>query len=222
MDAYTRFLVQRKDELLWIARTTRLEHRYEDVRQQAWLEAHELATERGSPPDFADPAFQQEVLKRLRRKLIDGDRRFRHATRLDHGFDCDDAHPLARLLASDDGRDPLAELLDAEAPPRQEPPDEGRLPLSLALAWVLLLRRHDQRMRSVATRLLISVSHAYRCCARAKWLAAHQQPIPLLREAGNATPQLGPWRRRRAERVPRQLAFDFNERLDLARSSDGG
>lgn len=221
MDAYTRFLAQRKGELLWIAKTTRLEHCYEDVRQQAWLEAYELAEERGSPPDFVDPAFQQDVLKRLCRKLIDGDRRFRHATRLDHGFDGNDAHPLVRLLASDDGRDPLAELLDAEAP-QQELPDEDRLPLSLALAWVLLLRRHEQRMRSVAARLLISVSHAYRCCARAKWLAAHQQPIPLQREAGSAAPQLGPWRRRRAERTPRQLAFDFSERLDLARSSDDG
>lgn len=221
MDAYTCFLAQHQGELLWIVKATRSEHRYEDVRQQAWLEAYELAAERGSPPDFADPVFQQDVLKRLRRKLIDGDRRFRHATRLDHGFDGDDAHPLARTLVSDDGRDPLAELLDTEVP-RLEPPDEDRLPLSLAMAWVMLLRRHDQRMGSVATRLLISVSHAYRCCAKAKWLAAYQQPIPLQRETSNAALQLGPWRRRRAERVPRQLVFDFSERLALAPSSDGG
>src|SRR6185312_10527425 len=116
-----------------IARFTRNEHDCDDVRQQAWVEMHELADERGSPPDYLDAAFQQEVLRRLRRKLIDGDRKFRHATRLDHGFDGDDAHPLARVLVSDDGRDPLSDLLEAES--ATEPPDEDRLPLSLALAW---------------------------------------------------------------------------------------
>lgn len=219
MDAFTRFLAQRKGALSWIANATRQEHRYEDVCQQAWLEAHELAQEHSLPPDFANPVFQQAVFKRLCRKLIDGDRRFRHATRLDHGFDGDDMHPLARLLASDEGRDPLAELLDAETP-QPEPLDEARLPLSLALAWVLLLRRHDQRMPAVAACLLISVSHAYRCCAKAKQQATHQQPIPLLRGSDLYARQLGPWRRRRSERVPRQLVFDFDEGLALRRSAD--
>lgn len=216
MDAYLRFLAQCKGDLLWIAKATRHEHRYEDVCQQAWQEACELAGERGSPLDFLDPVFQQAVLKRLRRKLIDGDRRFRHATRLDHGFDGDDAHPLARTLVSDEGRDPLSHWLDAEC--ATEPPDEDRLPLSLALAWAMLLRRHDQHMRAVAVQLLISVSHAYHCCARARWLAAHQHPIPLEPAPRHATPQLGPWRRRRAIRIPQQLAFDFDEELDLAGS----
>lgn len=212
MDDFSRFLAHCHDNLKWIADATRREHRYEDVCQQAWLEARGLADERGTSLDFLDPAFQQEVLRRLYCKLVHGDRRFRHATRLDHGFEGDDVHPLARILASDDGRDPLAELLDAEC--AAEPPDEDRLPLSLALAWVLLLRRHAC-MRSVATRLLISVSHAYRCCAKARWLATCQHPIPLEPAARHATPQLGPWRQRRAIRIPQQLAFDFDERLDL-------
>lgn len=207
-----RFHVQCAGELEQIARFTRNEHGRDDVRQQAWLEAHELAGERGSPPDCLDPAFQQEVLKRLRRKLIDGDRRFRHATRLDHGFDGNDAHPLSRVLVSDEGRDPLSALLDAEC--ATEPPDEDRLPLSLALAWAMLLHRHE-RMRTVATRLLISVPHAYRCCAKARWLAICQHPIPLEPAPCDATPQLGPWRQRRTISIPRQLAFDFDERLDL-------
>ncbi|HET8764455.1 MAG TPA: hypothetical protein VFM52_04480, partial [Rhodanobacter sp.] len=136
---------------------------------------------------------------------------------LDHGFDGDDVHPLARTLVSDEGRDPLAELLDAEAP-RQEPPDDDRLPLSLALAWALLLRRHDQRMGTVAARLLISVSHAYHCCAKARWLAAHQHAMPLEPAPRRGTPQLGAWRRQRTIRIPRQLAFNFDDGLDLADS----
>lgn len=110
MDAFMCFLAQCKGDLEQIARFTRNEHACDDVRQQAWVEMRELADERGLPPDYLDAAFQQEVLRRLRRKLIDGNRKFRHATRLDHGFDGDDAHPLARVLVSDDGRDPLSDL----------------------------------------------------------------------------------------------------------------
>ncbi len=221
MDAFAQFLVECGQALRQLAKATRGEHRLEDVRQQAWLEARELANEQGCPPALLDPAFQQQVIHRLYRKLFHAGRWFRSAARLDHGFNDDDARPLASRLVSDEGRDPLHELLEAQAT-AAKPPDEDRLPLSLALAWVLLLRRHDQRMRTVAMRLLISVSHAYRCCARAKWLAAHQLPIPLQREPGNASLQLGPWRRRRAERVPRQLAFDFDDRPGLLHSSDAG
>lgn len=215
MDDFVCFLALCKGNLKRIADATRREHRYEDVCQQAWLEAHELADKRGTSLDFLDPAFQQEVLRRLYCKLVYGDRKFRHATRLDHDFDSDDTHPLARRLVSDDGRDPLSDLLDAEC--ATESPDEDRLPLSLALAWALLLRRHE-RMRTVAALLLISVSHAYRCCARARWLATCQHPIPLEPAPRNAAPQLGPWRRRRAIHIPQQLAFDFDERLNLAGS----
>jgi hypothetical protein len=221
MAPFMRFLAQCEDDLQRIARFAHNAPGIDDFRQQAWVEARELADERGSPPDDLDAAFRREVLRRLRRKLVDRDRKLRYATRLDHGFDGDDVHPLARRLASDDGRDPLAELLDAESPPSEPEPDEDREPLSLALAWVMFLRRHDQRMPTVASRLLISVSHAYRCCAKARWLAVHQQPIPLLRGADADAGQLGPWRRRRAERRPLQLAFDFDvEGLPLRRSAE--
>lgn len=221
MDGFAHFLAQRKADLAQLARATRGEHSQADVCQQAWLEACELAVEQGRAPDFLDTEFQRQVIHRLYRRLYHAGRWFRSGVRLDHGFGDDDAHPLARRLVSDEGRDTLSGLLDAEAT-AADAPDEDRLPLSLALAWVMLLRLHDRRMRTVAARLLISASHAYRCCARARWLAAHQLPIPLQREPGNAPPQLGPWRRRRAERVPRQLAFDFGDRSDLLRSSAAG
>lgn len=221
MDAFAQFLVQCDQALRQLAKATRGEHRHEDVCQQAWLEAHELAGEQGLAPDFLDTAFQQQVIHRLYRRLYYSGRWFRSHARLDHGFNGDDARPLASRLAGDEGRDPLRELLEVEAT-AAKPPNEDSLPLSLALAWVMLLRRHDRRMCTVAARLLISVSHAYRCCAKAKWLAAHQLPIPLQREPDNASLQLGPWRRRRAERVPRQLVFDFDDRTGLLRSPDAG
>lgn len=214
MDDFTRFLGQCRADLKRIAGTTRQEHRYEDVCQQAWPEARGLADGNGGAPDYLDPASQQAVLRRLYIKLVHGDRQFRHATRLDHGSDDDDAHPLMRQPADNDGHDPLSDLLEAEC--TTEPPDEDRLPLSLALAWALLLRRHDQHMHAVAARLLISVSHAYHCGAKARWLAAHQCPMPLEPAPRNVMPQLGPWRRQRAIRTPQQLAFDFDDALHLA------
>jgi hypothetical protein len=218
MDAFAHFLKQYEGVLRQLVGATRGEYRHEDVCQQAWLEAREMADEQGVPPDFLDPAFQAQIIVHLRRRLVYADRRFRHATRLDHGFGGDDdVHPLARRLVSDEGRDPLSELLDAETP--VEAPDEDDLPLSLALAWVLLLRQHEQRMRAVAARLLISVSHAYHCCAKARRLAACQHPIPLEPALRHTTLQLGPWRRQRAIRIPQQLAFDFDEALDFADSS---
>lgn len=222
MDALMQFLVQREDTLRGVAGATRGQHRYEDVRQQAWLEARELAGEQGRAPDaFLDPVFQEQVIRRLCRKLIHADRKFRFATRLDHGRSGEEhCHPLALRLVSDDGRDPLFALLDAEA--AVDEPDEDLLPFSLALAWAMLLRRHDQRMRTVATRLLISVSHAYRCCAKARWIAAHQHPIPLESIPADISLRSGPWRRQRAERVPRQLILDFDDRLDLGDSLRAG
>ena len=224
MDDFSRFLRQHADVLRGIAFATKGEHRYEDVCQEAWLTAGELASRSGDEPDFLDPALQAEVIVRLRRKLVYGDRRFRYATRLDHAVygDCETgaAHPLMGRLVSDEGRDPLAHLLAGESV--REPPDEASLPLSLALAWALLLRAHDNRMRTVAGRLLISVAHAYHCCAKARRAVVHQHTLPLESPAGRAALRFGPWRRYRRERIPRQLAFDFAERLPFPDTSASG
>lgn len=215
MDGYTHFLRQHADALLHISHATKGEHRYEDVCQEAWLMADELASGSGDEPDFLDPALQEQVLLHLRRKLIYGARRFRYATRLDHAVRGDletgAAHPLMARLVSDGGRDPLSYLLSGESV--REPPDEASLPLSLALAWALLLRAHDNRMRTVAGHLLISVAHAYHCCAKARRVIAHQHTLPLEVPPLRPAQRLGPWRRYRRERVPRQLAFDFEARL---------
>jgi hypothetical protein len=211
MDGFRRFLRQQAEALKSISFATKGEHRYEDVCQEAWLMAEEIRSGSGGDADFLDPALQEQVLLHLRRKLIYGDRRFRYATRLDHAahgdFEPGAMHPLMGRLVSDEGRDPLSYLLSGESV--REPPDEATLPLSLALAWALLLRAHDNRMRTVAGRLLISVAHAYHCCAKARRLIAHQHALPLEAPPDLPAHRLGPWRRYRRERVPRQLAFDF-------------
>ena len=140
----------------------------------------------------------------------------RHAVRLDHGNgdeeDADAPHWLMNRLASDGGRDPLAHLVETEEAATH--PDIDAPHPSLAGAWVVLLRACGNRMPVVAARLLISVSHTRRCRAKAEMLARRQHAIPLAPPRTGA--ELGPWRRYRAIRAPRQLAFDFDGPL-LAR-----
>ena len=62
-------------------------------------------------------------------------------------------------------------------------------------------------MPSVALRLLISVSWANRCRARAERLVREQHIIALTPPIDAR--QLGPWRKHRATRTPQQLEFDF-------------
>jgi hypothetical protein len=222
MDDYSQFLRQHTRALKDISDFTKGEHRYEDVCQEAWLFAREFADHSCCQPDFLDPDFQAQVFLHLRRKLVNGDRRFRYATRLDHAprGDADEgaAHPLMDRLVSDEGRDPLWHLLSS-GERVCEPPDESSLPLSLALAWALLLRAHGNRMRTVAGRLLISVSHAYHCCAEARRAIARQHTLALESPPAHPVLRFGPWRRYRRESIPRQLAFDFEDRLPFPDAS---
>ena len=139
----------------------------------------------------------------------------RKAVRLDHavGHDADEGEPhwLSNRLVSDNGHDPLSHLLCAEDAAGQM--SDGEDHPSLAGAWLRLLRLHGNRMQAVARGLLISTSYAYRCCAKARWLAGTQNPIPF--DAEGLGHRLGPWRRSRAIRIPRQLEFDFNEGLPI-------
>lgn len=106
------------------------------------------------------------------------------------------------------GSDALGELTDQEADAERESNLVAHG--SLAVAYVYLLRRFDNNMSAVAGYLRISQSHAYRCYAYAKYLAAHMTHIPA--------PAIekfmpGPWRRFRLSRSQVQLAFDFDEEL---------
>ncbi|MET4729225.1 hypothetical protein ABIE09_003038 [Lysobacter enzymogenes] len=214
MDEFDRFVAEHQKDLKRISSHTQREHSYQDVVNEAWLMADTLATRSSISIDFGDPAFRSLLLSHLYQHLVRyTDLNVRRAVRLDHAIGDDDApgaaHPLFNALASDDGRDPLALLLAAEAMPA--PVSLANERHSLASAYLTLLDHFRNRMRCVARHLLISVSYAYRRCADARLITAHQHALLLAPPASVSA--LRAWRRERAIRAPRQLEFDFEEKL---------
>ena len=209
MDAFARFVNLHASDLKRIARATRGEHPFEDVVHEAWLMATDISARLERPVDFHDVDFRNLLLRHLYQALVRyTELNLRHAVRLDHGNGHDDdagaPHWLMDRLPSDGGRDPLSCLMEAEEATRA--PDLDAPHSSLAGAWIVLLRDCGNTA-AVAASLLISISHTYRCRARAEMLARVQHAIPLTPPRSAA--ELGPWRRHRATRVPQQLAFDF-------------
>jgi hypothetical protein len=169
---FERFVTQRKKDLQRIARHTRGEHQLPDVINEAWVIACDLAARNGSAIEFLNPAFQELLLSHVYQHLVRyTEQNVRLAVRLDHapaGGDSEgESHPLMRTLVSDGGRDPLAELIEREAESLRD--SESDAHQSLAGAYVRLLRHFDNKMHAVADHLLISVSHAYRRCAQARF-----------------------------------------------------
>ncbi len=64
--AFERFVTQRKKDLRRIARHTRGEHQFQDVINEAWLVACDLAARRGAVSEFLNPTFQELLLSHLR------------------------------------------------------------------------------------------------------------------------------------------------------------
>lgn len=215
-DIFERFAGQRKKDLQRIARHTGGEHQLGDVVHEAWIMAWSLRRPDGSALDLSEAACQEQLLGHLYQHLVRyTEQNVRRAIRLDHppkgsGHD-DEAHPLTYLLASNEGRDALGEMLEHEASLAREALLDAHG--SLAAAYVRLLQHFDNRMSAVADHLLISTSYAYRCCAQARWLAVHMAYIPVPTTSGRSVP--GPWRRFRLRRLQVQLAFDFDDELPL-------
>lgn len=213
-DGFGDFVAQRRKDLARIARHTSGEYELQDVIGEAFLMAADIAERRGRAVDWSDPADQERVLAYLYQKLVRyTETTVRFAVRLDERLEDEDGdfvHPLVRTLASDGGRDPLAAAMEKELQ-RAAPTAMPRY--CLATAWIQLVRHFDNRMQAVANHLLISVGHAYKCCAKARVYAANQSPMP-----GKTMPEAfppGPWRAFRLWRVPEQLTFDFREQLPL-------
>lgn len=219
MEAFDQFVLARKEDLRRIARHTRGEHAYGDVVNEAWLMAETVSRRLQVPIDFLDTAFQRVLLGHLYQHLIRyTDLNVRHAVRLDQAApgsdEATDTHPLLARLSSDDGNDPLSLLIAMEEMPHR--PSRANEHHSLASAYLILLDHFGKRMRSVANHLLISTSYAYRCFAKARLRTTVQHALELAPPASMQV--LKPWRRQRAERIPRQLAFDFDEKLPFGRA----
>ncbi len=213
-DAFHRFLKRCKKKLQDISRHTRGEIALEGVESEAWLMADDAARE-GRPIDLDDAAGEKRMISHLYQKLVRyTELNVRYAVRLDHAPDGDEeqAHPLMNMLRADEAYDPVAALMQAEEAVGA-PQDIDLSPhLSLAAAYVQLLRHFDNRMRAVADHLLISVSYCYQRCAHARRLAALQQPLPVTVSTVDRTFLPGAWRHFRQERrTPIQLCFEFLE-----------
>jgi hypothetical protein len=215
--SFERFVTAQRKKLRQIASHTRGEYQFEDVVNEAWLMAETLASRKKRVVAFENAEFQDLLLAYLYQELVRyTELNVRHAVRLDHASHedagDDGIHPLMRTLASDEGRDPVALLIEHEAEALREEAAQDSLD-SLAGAYVHLLRQFDNRMAAVAEHLLISTSYAYQRCAHARLLATHQRPMPMQSCGGCSL--AGPWRRFRLQRTPLQLAFDFDDGLPL-------
>jgi hypothetical protein len=214
---FERFVAQRRRKLQRIAYKTRGEHQFSDLVGEAWLIGQELMARNDVVPDFLDPSFQDLLLSHLYQHFIRyEEKNVRYAVRLDQAIEGagqdDESHPLMYVLASDEGRDPLAEIIERETASLAY----AKLGVQhcLASAYVRLLRLFDNRMPAVADHLLISISHSYRRCAKARLLAVCQHHLPIPPMERSFIP--GPWRRFRLHRAaPVQLTFDFEDELPL-------
>lgn len=209
------FVRERQSDLKRIARATCSEYQLDDVKNEAWVMAQEMYATKNIPIKFSDPEYQEFLLAYVYQALVRyTETQVRHAIRLDHGStdDDEDVHPLKRTLVSNNGIDPLAELLAREAAQEAETIDAGS---SLAAAYADLLRQFDNKLQAVADFLLISVSEFRRHYARAKWLVQHQRSIPLAHRDGSRF-RLRPWRRFRFRREPVQLELPFVLNGELA------
>lgn len=221
MDTFDQFVRERRKDLQRIAGCTRREYTYDEVVNEAWLMAATLSTRRCVPTDFLDAAFQQLLLSHLYQHLVRyTEVNVRHAVRLDHPRQGEEehesVHPLMDMLASADGKDPLSFLIATEEPPPR--PSVGNEHHSSASTYLVLLAYFNNRMYSVARYLLISTSHAYRCCSKARSLTTWQHALTLPPPASIA--MLKPWRKQRTRHSTRQMEFDFEEKLPLTMGVD--
>ncbi len=210
-EAFEAFCTIKKRRLAAIARCTRGEAEPGDVKSIAWEMAGLIQSQGDIEIDFLNPDCQDRIIAYTYQKLVAyAEKTVRYAIRLDHGPPgADDTAPTLMERLRDPGSpDPVEQLIAWEE--YQEPPtvDPHR---SCACAYVLLLRHFNGRMPAVAHFLRISVSHTYRCCARARQTEVQQIPISM--HVQDAAFQPRPWRSFKLCRVPRQLALDFGEGL---------
>ena len=212
---FLKFLFDVKPKLALIARHTRGEYNIEDVRNEAWLLLHELRQKRQAV-DLACSADRNKLLSYLYQKLVRyTETRIRFASRLEADSSEDDAvaarDRIAERLAAPEEMDPLRVLLAFES--ARDNPMEPPSHESPASALVVLLRAFDNNMTRLADYLLISVSHSYRCYAKAKRLAIFQRPLraPISATEEQLIPR--PWRR---FRIRERRVQDEGKQLKLA------
>ena len=160
--------------------------------------------------NFEDAAYRSTLLGRVYQRLTKytcSPTKF--AVRLDQGIgdNEDQPHPLANVLASDGGRDPLALLIDRESAIFADIQSANHF--SLAAAYVRLLEYFNYHLVAVADHLLITVSQTHAHLRHAGVLARNQEPLRMPLPSKTFVP--GPWRKFRLMRIPVQLTLDLGE-----------
>jgi hypothetical protein len=213
---FQRFLAEHRSWLALISRHTNGEFSVGDVSSEAWLLWRELWP-KGKRLDLGHVDDARLLLKYLYQKLVRyTDTKVRFAERLEqNAFGDDDGVDATRLadrLVDDSALDPLQALLNQEGLQQRlpEPPSHE----SPASALIALLQAFDNRMSKLADYLLISLSHCYRCHAKARRWAIHQHPLraPVRARDERMTPR--PWRKFRITRRVRSAHYD-DRQLDL-------
>lgn len=211
--AFERFLIARDKDIRRISRHTRGEFTPSDVQSEAWLITDYLPWSGDIAIDLGNTAYQETLLSHLYQRLVRyTERTVRHALRLDQQ-DRDEApadrYDLLNNSSNGGTHDPLALLIAQESTSSQN--DEPNPHQSLASAYLHLLRRHGGRVDTLAGYLLISTSHCYRCCSKARHLARCQRTLCMTPSHDQDDRALKPWRKFRVTRIARQLDFEFHE-----------
>jgi hypothetical protein len=171
--AYLAFVADCSLALRRIANHTRKEFSFEEVKDEAWIIAAELADKQHKEITtfFTDAIHRQLLLSHLFMHLVHfRERKIRNAVRLDQA-EADGPDKYETILGACDPEtsDPLS-LLIREAPSKNPDPGDE----TVASGYVYMLRAVGNSKQALAEALLISGSYFRQCYARALYLAEHQ------------------------------------------------
>lgn len=170
---------------------------FDDLVQEAWVVAIEIAESMDAPFDFSNLEHQEHLLAKMYVRFVKyADKTVRYAVKLDRGWDdpTEDSPgtALARALSSPDADDPLVRgLLEDEA---SELMGMVRASYSQAAAYVVLLARVDWDVGDLAELLWVGRDTVRRRLGRAAgWVVVQ----PSCFDGVETIPEdFGPWRRR--------------------------
>jgi hypothetical protein len=114
---FEEFLKKMASSFRRIAKATKHEVTEEDLKNDAWLLAHDIGKRRGQAINFSDPADQDMVIRFLHFKNVKrGDWKLRKAIRIDEESDDDENMPSwSEKLAAHESSDPLISILFRES-----------------------------------------------------------------------------------------------------------
>lgn len=197
MHRFEGFMKGRRKDLGRIAHATQGEMEVDDLIQEAWIIAAEVADDLGEPFDFANPDHQDKLLAWMYARFVKfADKTVRYATKLDRGWDDDSEQTagkaIASLLSGPESDDPLVrELIENQAAELME---RVRASYSQAAAYVILLARVEWDVGDLADLLWVCRETARRRLERA---ARHAAIQPSCFDGVEAIPEdFAPWRRR--------------------------